>query len=268
MRRGRLRFRRGPGSAYRAWKSLEFLATRDRAAVARFLLARWPRPVPLASRIGLIRAYVRCTNAVRGYHTLGEMLTAADRILRHPGRPRVVECGTGKGASTAKLSLAVRLAGGRMTAFDSFRGIPPNDEVHESADGRPLVFRRGAFAATLPAVRRVVERYGAPEVCSYVKGWFEETLPRFEGPVDVALVDVDLLSSTRTCLAHLAPRMPKGGTILTHDGHIRAIASLLRDGRFWTDEIGIAPPTVRETGEGKLVEIVLGATNGSSEPGR
>jgi len=252
-------YRRGPGSAYRAWKSVEFLWTRDRRAVGSFLRARWPVAVPWTRRLAMIASFVRCTNAVRGYHTLAEMLVVADRILRRAGVPglTVVECGTGKGASTAKLSLAVRHAGGRLIAFDSFRGIPANDERHESIDGRTLVFREGAFAATLASVRRVVERHGAPEVCRFERGWFEDTLPAFREPLDLAFIDVDLLSSTRTCLTHLAPRLRQGGAILTHDGHIRAIAELLVDRRFWRDRVGTDPPRVERLDAGKLVELTF-----------
>lgn len=245
---------------------MQFLLTRDRAAAWSFLRARWPVDLAVRKRLAMLRSFVRCTNAVRGYHTLTDMLTAADRVLARAGRPgpTVVECGTGKGASTAKLSLAVRAAGGRLIAFDSFRGIPANDERHVGHDGRDLVFRERAFAATLPAVRRVVERFGAPEVCRFEKGWFEDTLPRFEEPIDVALLDVDLLSSTRTCLIALAPHMRAGGTILSHDGHIRAITALIGDDTFWRDEAGVRPTRVNGLGERKLVEMEFGGPDRST----
>jgi O-methyltransferase len=262
-------YRRGPGSTYRALASLRFLFTRDRRAALAFLAARWPRSVPLVRRLGMLAAFVRCTNAVRGYHTLAEILTVCDRILRRAGSPdlTVVECGTGKGASTAKLSLAVREAGGRLLAFDSFRGIPENDEHHVSIDGRRLTFRAGAFAATLPSVRRVIERHGAPEVCTLRKGWFRETLPALEGGVDVALVDVDLLQSTRTCLIELGRRMRAGGTILSHDGHIVAIADLIGDPAFWEREVGVAPPRIEGLGRGKLIELTFDAPRSAQPAG-
>jgi O-methyltransferase len=239
---------------------VQFLLTRDRAAVWAFLRSRRPVGLTCRERLAMLRSFVRCTNAVRGYHTLTEMLIVVDRVLARAGTPgpTVVECGTGKGASTAKLSLAVRAASGRLIAFDSFRGIPANDERHVGRDGRSLVFRERAFAATLPSVRSVVERFGAPEVCRFEKGWFEETLPRLDGPVDVALLDVDLLSSTRTCLTALAPRMRPGGTILSHDGHIRAIADLLADDGFWADEVGVRPSRIDGLGDDKLVELTFG----------
>lgn len=249
--------RRGTGSLYRRAQSVRFLLGRDRAAVAAFLRARWPAPVPLRARLSLVSRFVTTTNQVRTYHTQAEMLRVADRILRLAGRPglTVVEAGSGKGGSTAKLSLVTRLAGGRLVVFDSFRGIPPNDEVHRNVHGRRVEFRAGAFRGRLPAVQRAVARFGAPEVCEFRKGWFADTMPAFDAPVDVALLDVDLVRSTRTCLVHLMPRLRPGGVVFTQDGHLEAVVDLLRDERFWRDELGLAPPRIAGLGRRKLLEI-------------
>src|SRR5262245_39397391 len=75
-------FRRGTGSLYRKLQSIKFLLTRDLAATASFLAARYPRELPLEKKIELLLAFTRTTNAVRGYHTLAEILTACDRIFR------------------------------------------------------------------------------------------------------------------------------------------------------------------------------------------
>lgn len=249
--------RRGSGTLYRRVQSLRFLLDRDRDAVWRFL--RGPEAIRLsfAERLRLVARFVRITNHLRAYHTQTEMLAVTEAILARAGQPglTVVECGVGKGASTAKLSLATRLAGGRLIAFDSFRGLPENDERHEHLDGRTMVFRPGAFHGRLREVQRAVAAFGAPEVVEYRKGWFDETLPGFDQPVDVVLLDVDLLSSTRTCLVHLAPRLRPGGVIFTQDGHLRAIAALLADPAFWRDEVGVAPPHIPLVGREKFLAI-------------
>lgn len=249
--------RRGPGTLYRRLQSLRFLLTRDRRAAYAFLRARWPVEVSAATRLRLIARFLAVTNAVRTYHTQAEMLTVAGAILARAGRQEltVVEAGCGKGGSTAKLSLVVRLAGGRLHVFDSFRGIPANSERHETLWGRPVVFRAGAFRARLRGVQRVLDRYGAPEVVRLHKGWFADTLPAFDATVDVALLDVDLLSATRTCLRHLVPRLRPGGVIFSQDGHLRAIVALLGDRRFWADEVGVPPPRIVGLGERKLIAI-------------
>ena len=155
MRRSRRWYRRGPGSRYRKLQSLRFLVTRDLWAVRTFVTRTDLFSSPV-DRWRLVGRFIHVTNHVRGYHTLGEMLQVAAAILERRGRHRltVVEAGAGFGGSTAKLSLAVAAAGGRLVVFDSFRGIPANDEVHENLDGRRVVFREGAFAGRLAAVRR------------------------------------------------------------------------------------------------------------------
>jgi len=248
---------RGPGSLYRKLKSLHLLATRDRRAALSFLFARYPLELPLSERLLLLGRLLETTNAIRCYHTQVEMLAVIDEIFRLAGRPglTVVEAGAAKGASTAKLSLATARAGGRMLVCDSFRGIPPHDEQLCRLDGTAVQFRKGAFAGRLPTVQRNVARYGAPEVCEFFKGWFEETLPGFERPVDVVLLDVDLLSSTRTCLVHLFPRVRQGGVVFTQDGHIRAIVELLASERFWREEVGVPPPHIEGLGTRKMLAI-------------
>jgi O-methyltransferase len=189
------------------------------------------------------------------------MLTVADRVLRLAGRPglTVLEAGAGKGGGTAKLSLVARLAGARLVVCDSFRGMPPNAERHENIYGRTTEFRAGAFRGTQALVRRTVERFGASETCELVPGWFADTLPGLVGPLDVVLLDVDLVESTRTCVRWLYPRIRPGGVLLSQDGHLRATISLLRDPAFWRDEVGVVAPVVHGLGREKLVEIPAGA---------
>lgn len=245
--------KRGPGTLYRRLQSLRFALTRDRAAIARFLCGA-PSASGLGRRVALLAAYEQVTHHVRGYHSLAEMLRVTEAILDRPGAV-VVEAGCGPGASTAKLSLAVREVGGELHVFDSFRGLPDNDEIHTHLDGRTVRFRRGAFTGRLRAVQRAVARDGAPEVCRYNRGWFADTLPGFDRAIDVLLLDVDLLASTRTCLIHLMPRLVGSGVAFSQDGHLEATAELLSSPSFWTDEVGVPIPELRGAGTDKLIEI-------------
>jgi O-methyltransferase len=244
--------RRGPGSLYRRWKSVEYLLGRDRGDVFEFLAGRLP--MPRVERARLIARFVGITNRVRGYHTLGEMLRISGEILRRAA-PVVVEAGCGKGSSTAKLSLAVRAAGGRLLVFDSFKGLPANDERHQNLDGREVVFRAGAFRGRINEVQRTLDELGAPEVCQLHRGWFSDTMPQLDQPVDVALLDVDLVESTRTCLRAIVPRLRPGGVIFSLDGQLRATHQLLGDARFWRDELGVPVPAIEGLGTAKLLVI-------------
>jgi len=255
--RTRASVKRGPGSLYRSFKSLEYLATRDRRAALELALARDLPGVSIGARLGLIRRFVRATNAVRGYHTLTEMLRIARAILARAGRnPVVLEAGCGYGASTAKLSLAVQLARGSLIACDSFQGIPENAERHELLDGRKTEFRPGAFRGNLASVRRTVETWGALDVCRFEKGWFEDVLPRLDVDLDVVVLDVDLAESTRTCVKELWPRLRSDGILFSLDGQLRATHELLADAGFWRDEVGCEPPVVEGLGSSKILTLV------------
>jgi O-methyltransferase len=201
----------------------------------------------------LLLGVLRATDHLRGYHSNAELLRVGRAVLDR-SRPCVVEAGAGYGSSTAKLSLFVRAAGGVLHVFDSFRGIPPNDERDHHLDGRPVRFRARAFRGRLAAVRRAVERYGAPEVCRFHKGWFADTLPGFASPIDVALLDVDLVASTRTCVTWLHPQLTPRGRLFSQDGHLRGTVRLLSDPSFWREEVGVEPPTIRGLGTDKLLE--------------
>ena len=140
--------KRGPGTFYRRLKSLEYLATRDRRAAMTFLNARDLPKIPLAKRVWLLRRFVAVTNAVRGYHTLAEILTIARAILERP-RPVVLEAGCGYGASTAKLSLATRLAAHRLQ--DTRWTEQRHQGVHDSGRGLPSAgFLRSAAGRHRP----------------------------------------------------------------------------------------------------------------------
>jgi hypothetical protein len=249
--------RRGTGSLYRRLQSVRFAAGRDRAAILAFLRADYPIDLPLPERLRLVARFLRITNHVRTYHTQAEMLTVADRVLRLAGRPglTVLEAGAGKGGGSAKLSLVARIAGARLVVCDSFRGMPPNDERHDTIWGRRTEFREGAFRGTARLVERTIARFGAPEVCELVKGWFADTLPTLERPLDVVLLDVDLAASTRECVRWLYPRIRPGGALLSQDGHLSATIDLLADDRFWREEVGVSPPAIHGLGTVKLLEI-------------
>jgi O-methyltransferase len=251
-----VRIRRGPGTPYRRWQSVRFLVVRDRQAVLAFMRAAYPVPLSLPERWRIVRQFMRTTNAVRAYHTQTEMLTVADAILRRAGQPdlTVVECGACKGGSTAKLSLVTRIAGGHLHVFDSFQGMPANDERDAHLDGRPVAFFAGAFRGRLSEVQRNVARFGALEVCTLHKGWFADTLPRFRQQVDVALLDVDLASSTRTCVAALYPQLRPGGVLFSQDGHLRGSVEVLRDESWWAG-VGAPRPEALGLGRDKLIAL-------------
>lgn len=140
--------------------------------------------------------------------------------------------------------------------FDSFEGIPENTEAHnDSAPGQEN-FPRGSYRGALEEVKRNVERYGDVEVCRFIEGWFDATMPTFNEPVAAVYLDVDLVSSTRTCLKYLYPLLQPGGTLFSQDGHLPLVVELYEDPRFWEEEVGSEKPKIMRSRSQKLLRMV------------
>jgi O-methyltransferase len=212
----------------------------------------------LFRRLGLIRRAYRISYSVDCPHMEGEMARVMAAILSVPRDVEavIVEAGSYKGGSASKLSRAVRYAGRKFMVFDSFEGIPEHHEAHsKNIYGGDAYFPPGSYKGSLDEVRSNIARYGAVEVCHFVKGWFDDTMPGFKEPVGVAYIDVDLESSTRTCIRYLYPLLVPGGVLFSQDGHLPWVINLLRDEKFWRDEVGVEPPRMEGLGKRKLVAI-------------
>ncbi len=172
-----------------------------------------------------------------------------DAILTGPPGA-VVEAGCWKGASAAKLSLACAKTGRPLHLFDSFEGLPENEEVHgKNTEGKEMLFEGGAFAGSMETVNSTISRFGEPSVCHYHKGWFSKTMPNFREPVAVAYVDVDLASSTADCLTNLYPLLVRGGVIFSQDGHVPLVLDYLRQFQVKSGAV------IEGLGERKLLAI-------------
>nr|MDT0660855.1 TylF/MycF/NovP-related O-methyltransferase [Micromonospora sp. DSM 115978] len=198
----------------------------------------------LARRIGTVTA--------KGPHRPAHIAAFVRAVLARPVPGMLVECGAYQGVSTAKLSHIADMLGRRLVVFDSFEGLPPNDEPHTvTTRGRDIRGRLagGAYAGTLAEVQATVARYGVPEVVQYVPGWFVDTLPRFDARVAAAFVDVDLAASATTCLTHLWPLLAPGGVIVSHDGHLPLTVTAMRE---WA---AAASPRPRVAGLGEQMIV-------------
>ena len=187
-----------------------------------------------------------------------EMIRVISAVLNtDPTVPGViVEAGAYKGGSTAKISLVAAYAKRTLCVFDSFEGLPLNKEDHgKNIYGGDAYFPGGSYAGSLDEVKTAVSKYGDPNACTFVKGWFENTMTQFQEPVAVGYIDVDLVSSTKTCLTYLFPRLIKNGVLFSQDGHLPLIIRLLKDASFWKNEVKTEPPRMEGLGTTKLVEI-------------
>ena len=229
----------------------------DLRAAAAFISNR-RLPITFRARLAFVRAIYRISRFVDCPHTQAEILAVATALLSMPTSSPgcVVEAGCFKGGSTAKLSLAAKLANRELVAFDSFEGLPKNDERHgTSIHGETPNFSEGRYLGTLDEVKASVASHGDIARCQFIKGWFNETMPLFKQGVAVAFLDVDLASSTRTALANLYPLVVPGGCIFSQDGHLPLVIDVLKDDQFWRQEVQYPKPLMEGLGTQKLVRI-------------
>ncbi|QPJ65965.1 MAG: methyltransferase [Candidatus Nitrohelix vancouverensis] len=216
-------------------------------------------PLKLSGKADLLYKFHRISSRVDCPHTQSEMLSllrSAFSASRNASGV-FVEAGCYKGGSSAKFSLAAKLTGRKLFLFDSFRGIPQHEENHTTnIYGRPVTFSQGEYSGSLDEVTRNISHYGNLESCEFIPGWLESTLPHFKEEVALAYLDVDLASSTKTCIKHLYPLIQPGGILMSQDGHLPLVIDVFNDDRFWEEEVGVLKPLVEGLGKQKLIRIV------------
>lgn len=214
-----------------------------------------PHAQMILKRLRAISRNIHCP------HNESEVLSFGLEILSFPRDKEgcIVEAGSYKGGGTAKISLFTKLAGRRLIVFDSFEGLPSNAERHDkSILGHSIkeLFAKGSFCGSLEEVRGNVGRYGELEICDFIKGWFEDTMPSFSKKIALAYLDVDLASSTKTCLKFLYPLIVPGGVLYSQDGDTPLVIEVFDDGKFWEKEVGCKKPNIEGLGKKKLLRIV------------
>jgi hypothetical protein len=210
---------------------------------------------PVGARHGVkfiskIRFLYRLRRILRGIPAAvgwPELLTLAREVLAIPPDQEgvVVECGCWKGASSAVLSLVCSLANRRLLICDSFQGLPKDhgSPVHSYPHiGVYGYYEEGMYAGSLEEVRRNIERFGNIEVCSFVAGYFADTLPTLREPVAFAFLDVDLEQSMKDCIRNIWPRLRDGGFVYTDDSCDTKVVRVWFDEAFWRTELGESAP--------------------------
>jgi O-methyltransferase len=172
-------------------------------------------------------------------------------------RGDLVECGCFNGTSTAKLSILAKLIGRRLHVYDSFEGLPGEEggfvkEYHTRRSASRIGWRAGDYAAGLERLRRNIERLGEIEVCSFYKGWFNETLTDANLPSEISLafVDVDMPGSARECITAIWPRLANKGVYFSHDVAFINVLKAILDRKLWLDELKEYPPILFGAGFG------------------
>ena len=167
----------------------------------------------------------------------------------------IVECGTWKGGSAANLSLVCRITGRKLRIFDSFEGLP----MGEAADRQAHLYKQGEYHGPLEEVQNNLRRYGAIECCEFVKGWFDQTLPKLDRPVLLAFLDVDLEASLETCVRNLWPHLTPQGYIFIDEYIDLDYCSIFWSETYWKKHFNRTPPGLIGAGVGlPLGEYYIG----------
>lgn len=166
----------------------------------------------------------------------------------------VVECGCWKGGASVNLSRVCAIVGRELKIYDSFEGLPPpkpGDLIAERSFSNGFV--AGVFGGALEEVQANLAKFGAPEACSYYKGWFEETLPHHEGDVVLAFWDVDHYSSLHDCLLNLWPHIVDKGYLFMDEYREVEYCSVFYSEKYWEKYFDCAPPGLIGIGTGVQV---------------
>jgi hypothetical protein len=159
----------------------------------------------------------------------------------------IVECGVGMGSSILMLAHIVhtRSIPKFIWGFDSFEGFPEPS----SADASLRNVKKGENCYDKQRVLRTLHHHLNDELffrskISLIKGYFENTLDIYKGPISLLNLDVDLYQSYKVCLETLYPRIPRCGIITFDEYH--------REG----DVFPGAPKAIDEFFKDKNVEFI------------
>jgi hypothetical protein len=160
-----------------------------------------------------------------------------DQSIKYKDVPNtcMVEAGVAAGAQVIAM-----MAGSEFKvpiyAIDSFSGIPWPSNKDNQMPGIRMLSEWEQKALPDPG-KQILESSGATVVSEgdfwhnidtafgpkkhnvkTIKGWFEETLPKFEcPPISLLRLDSDLYNSTYVALKYLYPKVIKGGLIIIDD---------------------------------------------------
>jgi O-methyltransferase len=207
-------------------------------------------------RSDIVRRFEKIHAAVPTASSPTEGLILAEGLLSVEAPGDIVECGCFAGGSSAKLSIIAKLRGKRLIVCDSFEGLPEGGEVpvhaRRKVDEVTENWVAGDYSVGLEGVRRNIEKYGEGSVCSFVKGWFNQTLTSANLPknIAVAFVDVDLNSSAVDCLLGLWPRLSNGGIFYSHDTAFITVLQHLYNEDLWRNQLKAFPPVFFGAGFG------------------
>jgi O-methyltransferase len=131
----------------------------------------------------------------------------------------VAECGVYRGATLIPMALYLKQRGIEKSVFgfDSFEGFDESVNIDIRLGGRDIESKRvgGLGDTSYEELADKIARFGLSSAVTLVKGYFRETLPRFDScRVSFVHLDCDLYQSYKDCLEFFYPRLSPGGIVL------------------------------------------------------
>jgi O-methyltransferase len=212
--------------------------------------------IGFGTKLWLVFKMMRNGHKIETKSSFLEHLLMATSIMQVPKHVEgaVVECGSYKGGSTTNLSLVCKLVKRRLEVCDSFEGLPEPAEADRKhinlSKGQIETYSKGDFVGALDEVKRNITTYGDISVCTFHKGYYEDTLPHFKEKCVFMFLDVDLRTSLVDCIVNLWPLLQDGGYVYTHEAPHFMIAYLFYDIEWWKQNFNSNAPGLVGAGNG------------------
>ena len=243
--------------AKKAYRRFVFPCIRDelhrqRLKLLWFIWDYWPivvlKNIPFFDRLKLLKRFLRIDWNIAHSHLPSEFAIMCTALTGRKAKfdEVVVEAGSWRGGSAAKLSIVCKMLGYRLFL----------STIHSPVLRPPLLIskkeKKYRFLVNMLRRETMVRDNlytGEPEVCSIVKGWFKDTLAKapIPHPVRMAYIDCDLLKGTEEALTGLVPSLVEDGYIFSEDYHIQPVRNLL-----------CKPGSLERFGKGPMVVTALG----------
>lgn len=128
-----------------------------------------------------------------------------------------MECGVGKGRTFQMLALLNDMEGFKKSlfGFDSFEGFPePTEEDKSERNPQKGEWNHSTARQVYEGLDKLKLKNSSNRIWIY-EGFFETSLNKFNTPISLLHLDVDLYQSYKTCLEKLYPLVSnKGGVIM------------------------------------------------------
>lgn len=187
----------------------------------------------LGQKLNLLKKFLKVDWFVLHGHRPQEICEVAKVFALRKALPGeiMIEAGTYNGGSAAKFSFLCEMQGYTLHIFDSFEGVEPLSPELYNIEWDFA----GEYAATEEYVWNNLKKYGAPEVCKTIKGWYSNTMNSLnvKDPVRVVYIDCDLAKGTKECLDAIAPKLTKDAVIFSQDYQFPTVRALLNDSNTW-----------------------------------